>query len=193
MSTFKTVIALLISLTAILFFSSCAANRAASNITFDTGKMSIADSVFNAGNYQSAKLKYQEIFESGKSSGLRALAQYKLAYLNIYYENPFANYEEALKLFKKFTKDNPKNSRVGEANNYIRILSNIESIKHAAQKDEDAAVEKTKDSIAKKHENLITNILNIKKERDQCKSNSDTLTKKIKVLESVISELENIK
>ena len=190
----KILFKILIPLLLTTLFLSCAANKAASNIGHDIGLMHVADSVFDAGNYQGAKSLYSEIKKSGKSPGLRALAQYKIGYLNIYYENPFANYEEALVQFKEFVRDNPTHSRVGEANNYIRILSSLQRISIIAEEAKNIPKENTSEvEDNKKQDELINNLLGLQRAYLKCNSRSDSLSKKITILESVIDELENIK
>ena len=52
-----------------------------------------------------------------------------LGLINLYYDNPSANWEIALQEFKKFASLYPDDYRIGEVNSWIRLLVVMQSFK----------------------------------------------------------------
>lgn len=170
------------------FLISCAANTAVSQVSFDMRLMNRADSTFEAGNYEKAKQQLLQIVEKGQSKMARALAQFKLGYLNVYYENPFADYELALTEFRKFVKEYPNHSKIDEANNYIRILDRMNQINQISQENKSKV-----SGLSDKHSDMVNNLLGMQKAYLKSNSQIDSLKKRIRVLEAVIEEVDKIK
>jgi outer membrane protein assembly factor BamD (BamD/ComL family) len=98
-------------------------------LTYEQQLLGDADSLFRAGNYEYAKVKYDKIRSLKPSSPAARTAQYYLGYINIYYENPFASWEAALREFKLFVSLYPDDARVDEVNSWIKLLVVMQSFK----------------------------------------------------------------
>ncbi len=165
----------------------CTSGQKIVRVGYGMRQLSEADSLFNTGNYELAKLKYLKIRDTNKNPSIKATAQYKLGYVNIYYENPFADYEAALREFKRFASLYPNDERIEMVNNWIRLLTaiknfdtgfqgNISKLKNAQNRQQD---------IEKNYTTLQDAYLN-------CEVIKDSLINRIKVLEGVIKKLGEI-
>ncbi len=172
----------------IVLMLSCAANTAVSQVSFDMRLMNHADSTFTEGNYEKAKQEYSQIIQKGQSEMAKALAQFKLGYLNVYYENPFADYGQALVEFRKFVQSYPNHSKCSEANNYIRIIDRMNEVNEISKENKSLV-----SGLSDKHEDLVNNLLGMQKAYLRSNSQVDSLKKRIKVLEAVIEEVDKIK
>lgn len=177
----------LLTVSALLLFS-CAANKAVSNVSYDKNMMNHADSIFTKGNYEKAKQEYKSITLEGKSKMAKALAQFKLGYLNVYYENPFADYSVALHEFEKFVRIYPSHTKAGEANNYIRILDRMNKVNDVSKKNKQLV-----SGLSDKHEDLVNNLIGMQKAYLKSNRQVDSLKNRIRVLEAVIEEVDKIK
>jgi outer membrane protein assembly factor BamD (BamD/ComL family) len=112
----------------------CAANGKLA--TYKTRLLVDADSLFDSGNYDAAREKYEKIRAAYPKSSEAKLAQLSLARLFVYYKNENGNWAAALKEFQSFVTQFPKDSRTPEALSWIRVLTAIKSydsdIKHAS-------------------------------------------------------------
>lgn len=188
MKLMKISLLLITLVTASLIMISCAANTAVSQVSFDMRLMNNADSTFRAGNYEKAKQKYLQVTDKGQSENARALAQFKLGYLNVYYENPFADYNMALKEFRKFVKKYPSHSKCSEANNFIRIIDQLNKVNEISKENKSLV-----SGLSDKHNDLVNNLLGMQKAYLRSNAQVDSLKKRIKVLEAVIEEVDKIK
>ncbi len=150
-----------------------------------------ADSLFKIGNYEYAKAKYARILDAHANTDAARTAQFYLGYINVYYDNPFANWEAALREFKKFSTLYPQDSRIGEVSSWIRILVVLQSFKKEYQKNiskiednKNREVKETDPKILLKKFESITESIN------RCNGDRDSLVKKSKDLENVIIDLE---
>ena len=98
-------------------------------VTYEQQLLTDADSLFKAGNYEYAKVKYDKIRTGKPGSPAARTAQYHLGYINVYYENPFASWEAALREFKLFVSLYPDDIRVDEVNSWIKLLTVMQSFK----------------------------------------------------------------
>jgi outer membrane protein assembly factor BamD (BamD/ComL family) len=150
-----------------------------------------ADSLFNAGNYEYAKVKYSKICATFPETDAAKTAQYYLGYINVYYDNPFANWEAALREFKTFATLYPQDYRIDEVNSWIRILVVMQSFKKEYQgtisKLDLVKLKEHKENDSKfKKVNIDFIIESLKR----CDDDRDSLAKKTKDLENVIIDLE---
>jgi len=178
----------LIILTA-LIFERCTTTKPIIRYGYETQQIKEADSLFRIGNYEGAKNKYIEIRDKSRNQTAAACAQYSLGFINIYYDNPFANYNTALEEFKLFVKKFPNNQRLDLANNWIRILT---ILKNSKKKKVDDNVEKLKE-IEMKQEKIINEYETLQESYKNCNILADSLAERIKVLEGVIEALDKIK
>jgi outer membrane protein assembly factor BamD (BamD/ComL family) len=98
-------------------------------VTYEQQLLRDADSLFREGNYEYAKVKFDKIRTLKPSSQAARTAQYYLGYINVYYENPFASWEAALREFKLFVSLYPDDARVDEINSWIKLLVVMQSFK----------------------------------------------------------------
>ncbi|HLV30791.1 MAG TPA: hypothetical protein VKY57_04400 [Chitinispirillaceae bacterium] len=181
---YKKTFILLYTVTVSLLFFGCAGQV----VTLEQKILHEADSLFNAGNYEYAKLKYAKVRDSKPESQFSRIAQYQLGYINIYYENPFSNWEAALREFELFASLYPDDFRIGEVNSWIRMLVTMRSFK----KNYTGTTEQLQ-QLKTKIENrprLTSNIETITESLRNCYNDKDSLMRKTKELENVILDLE---
>ncbi len=159
---------------------SCSSNKL---VTGTGGQGSIfdeADLLFQSGNYELAKKKYIEIRNNSREKTVVALAQYKLGYINIYHDNPFADYEEALKEFNLFLSKFDNNNLAENAKNWVKIITSIINTKKN--------YENTNETLQKTEQKLTDNYTSLSKYQ----STRDSLIKQIRVLEENERILRNV-
>ena len=178
-----------------LFILTCALSLigcGAQVVTFEQQLLGEADSLFKVGNFEYAKVKYAKVKESKPKSDAARRAQYQLGYINIYYDNPFANWEAALREFKTFVSLYPDDFRIGEVNSWIRLLIVMQSFK----KEYRGTATKLEELNKKELEHQQTppprkiNIEAVTESLRNCFQDRDSLTRKSKELENLILDLE---
>lgn len=175
---------ILYTITVSLILCGCAAQV----VTVEQKILHEADSLFNAGNYEYAKVKYAKVRDSKPNSQYSRIAQYQLGYINVYYENPFANWEAALREFKLFTSLYPDDFRIGEVNSWISILIAMRTFKK-----DYLGTNNQLERLKIKEESrprLTSNIETITESLRNCYNEKDSLARKTKELENVILDLE---
>ncbi|MDO5576633.1 MAG: hypothetical protein Q4F84_06095, partial [Fibrobacter sp.] len=148
-----------------------------------------ADSLFKSGNYEYAKLKYAKVRDTEPvGSSLARIAQYQLGYINIFFDNPFANWDAALREFELFASLYPDDFRIGEVNSWIRILVSMRSFQKEYMGTNDQLQRlKLKDESRPR---LTSNIETITESLRNCHNERDSLIRKTKELENVILDIE---
>jgi outer membrane protein assembly factor BamD (BamD/ComL family) len=162
---------------------------AAKVVTYEQQLIGEADSLFKVGNYEYAKVKYARIRNSKPESEWARTAQFMLGYINVYYDNPFANWEAALREFKLFVTAYPTDVRIGEVNSWIRILIVLQSFK----KEYDGTATQMEQLKAKDTESNNARRMNVDAITESlrgCYVDRDSLSKKIEDLKNVIIEME---
>jgi outer membrane protein assembly factor BamD (BamD/ComL family) len=96
-------------------------------VSFDSRMLQNADSLFYSGNFEEASKLYNKIRATRPKTKEAKIAHFQSAYLNIYYNNPNANWSKALKEFKSFASLYPNDPRIGEVFSWMRILTVIKS------------------------------------------------------------------
>lgn len=149
-----------------------------------------ADSLFRAGNYEYAKIRYTKLRDEFPKTRAGTRAQYKLGYLNVYYDNPFASWEGALREFKRFAALHPNHELIEEVNSWIRLLVVLRSFKRqyegSTRELKELQTRPFKPKRKEKDESYDVLLEAVRK----CYTEKDTLLRKIRVLEDVISEIE---
>ncbi len=167
-----------------LIGTQCSSSTKIIHANYNMRQVNEADSLFKTGNYELAKLKYIKIRDTNKNPAILARAQYYLGYINIYYENPFADYEAALREFKRFASLFPNDDRIELANNWIRILT--------AMRNFDTGFQGSSDKLKKsqwRQNDISRNYTNLQEAYLNCDALKDSLNKRIKFLEGVIEKL----
>jgi len=173
----------------LLFFPGCAAKV----VTYEQQLLSEADSLFKVGSYEYAKIKYSKIRDTYQETDAAKTAQFYLGYINVFYDNPLANVEGALREFQRYATMYPRDVRIGEVNSWIRILVAMQSFEKefhgTSDKLEQARNREIKENDLRaqlKKMNLETYTDALKK----CDDSRDSLARKTKELENVILDLE---
>lgn len=96
-------------------------------VSYNSRMLQDADSLFYSGNFEDAKELYIKIRAQKPKTDEAKTAHFQYAYLNIYYKNPNANWNKALKEFKSFASQYPNDPRIGEVFSWMRILTVIKS------------------------------------------------------------------
>ena len=161
-------------------------------VTFEQQILNEADSLFREGNYEYAKVKYAKAREIKPKSDVAKTSQYYLAFINVYYDNPFANWEAALREFRTFAALYPDDSRIGEVNSWIRLLVVMQTFKKEYQ-----GTTNKLEELSKKEPDPCpppvqrkTNVDIITESLRNCLEAKDSLSRKAKEFENVILDLE---
>jgi outer membrane protein assembly factor BamD (BamD/ComL family) len=160
-------------------------------VTYESQLLSEADSLFDAGNFEVAKLKYAKVIDTRPESEAARSAQFNLGYINVYYDNPFANWEAALREFKAFSSMYPDDVRIDQANSWIRILVVLQSFKKE-YKGTTTKLEQMNKSL-KEPDVKATRRVNLDMVTESLKScydDRDSLNRSIEGLKNVILEME---
>jgi outer membrane protein assembly factor BamD (BamD/ComL family) len=145
-----------------------------------------ADSLFRDEQYEIAKIQYTKIRDEFPQSPSGAQAQYNLGYINIYYDNPFADFGAALREFKRFQTDYPNDKRIIMVNNWIRLLT--------VMKDFDDGYNKSTEQLKtykEKQRSLLKNFETLQDVYMRYDGTIDSLKAHIKKLEGVIEYLDS--
>jgi outer membrane protein assembly factor BamD (BamD/ComL family) len=161
-------------------------------ITYEQQLLGEADSLFRAGNYEYAKVKYDKIRTLKPNSPAARTSQYYLGYINVYYENPFASWEAALREFKLFVSLYPDDSRVDEVNSWIKLLVVMQSFKkdYIGTNEEIEVLKQQKNKLQKTPQKPTVNVEALNESLRHCYHVSDSLNKRSKDLENFILDLE---
>jgi outer membrane protein assembly factor BamD (BamD/ComL family) len=164
-------------------------------VTLERQMLADADSLFSVGNYEYAKIKYAKIRDEFPRSKAAVKAQFKLGYLNVYYENPFANPDAALREFSRFGEMYPDHELIGEVNSWIRILVVLQSFKRQYNA-KSFQIDKLKGEIDKKVPQQREGASSIEVLMDavqRCYVENDSLQAKIRSLDSIITIIDRLK
>ncbi len=180
---------------AVALLPGCAANREARDTpsyetqtpfyTADKRALVEADSLVQEGNYESALHTYKKICNNHPGSPSGATAQYKLAYLNIHYDNPFADFDVALREFENFRREYPRDRRAESANNWIRILTVLKEYEDNYNgKNSTIKIIREQQELAKEEYRVTREKL------AGCRIRTDSLERTVEILQGVIKKLD---
>jgi len=172
---------------ALVFIFGCAPQY----ITYPQVMLREADSLFAAGNYEYAKIKYTKIRDKYEDTPAGRIAQYRLGYVNVYYENAFSNWEAALREFKRFASRYQNHELIGEVNSWIRLLVVLESFKtqyvNKSEQLQDILKQTAENARNERPEGSYEILI---KAVNKCYSDRDSLLEQIKLLNEVIESIE---
>jgi outer membrane protein assembly factor BamD (BamD/ComL family) len=158
-------------------------------VTYKTRMLTEADSLLAGGSYDAARLKYEKIRSSTHNSEETKTAHFALAYLNVYYKNPGADWNAALREFKSFVTLYPNDPRIPEALSWIRILTVIKSFdtefRRASNQVERLKLDK---SMSQANQRIFLD--SMASMMRNCYEIRDSMVKKNAELENVIIDLE---
>ncbi|MBN1600403.1 MAG: hypothetical protein JW915_02285 [Chitinispirillaceae bacterium] len=165
--------------------------------SYDKQLLFEADSLFRDGNFELAKRKYEKIRDMHPQPSVASTAQYYIGFINVYYENPFANWDAALREFKLFSSLYPDDIRIEEVNSWIRILVVMQAFKKdylgTMSRLEELNEQRQADSRLM-HEQLQTQnksaLDSLSAILRNCNEYRDSLVRKAHDLENVILDLE---
>jgi len=180
---------------AVAFLPGCAGNRAARDTpsyetqtpfyTADKRALVEADSLIQEGNYESALHTYKKISNDHSGSPSGATAQYKVAYLNVHYDNPFADFDVALREFENFRREYPLDRRADRANNWIRILTVLKEYENNYnEKNSTLKIIREQQELAKEEYRVTREKL------AGCEIRTDSLERTVEILQGVIKKLD---
>lgn len=172
--------------------SSGCSPHVATTYTFDKQLLAEADGKFREKNYVEALKKYDEIVKSFPNAVSARSALYKIAYINVYYDNSHADWVKSLRAFRQFQQSYPDDPRISEVNTWIRILVSMESF--SSQYGETSTrVEFLKNTAIEKGEDIALLREEFHKcaiEKDSLNAEENSLIQKIKELEATILKIE---
>lgn len=179
----------LLLFTTIMLLGGCAAKR----YSYDQQLFFEADSLFKVGNYEYAKVKFAKIRDAHTETDAARLAQFYLGYINVYYDNPFASWEAALREFKNFVTLYPRDIKTHEAQSWIRILVAMQSFEKEYQGSTYKLEQQKSRESKEKDQQQVQRKLLIESSSDQlkkCTDDRDSLSRKTRELENFILDLE---
>jgi len=163
-------------------------------LTYEQQLLGEADSLFKAGNYEFAKIRFDKIRTLKPESPAAKIAQYYLGYINVYYDNPFASWEAALREFRLYVTLYPDDARVDEINSWIKLLVVMQSFKksYIGSTDSINALKMEKDLTERAAKNLVPvdSVITLYELLRKNNHARDSLVRKNKELENFIIDLE---
>jgi outer membrane protein assembly factor BamD (BamD/ComL family) len=158
-------------------------------VTYKSRMLTEADSLLVNGKYDEAKMRYEKIRSGARNTEETKTAHFALAYLNVYFKNPGADWNSALKEFKSFVSLYPNDPRIGEALSWIRILTVIKSFdtefRRASNQVERLKLDKNE---ARANQRIFLD--SMASMMRNCYEIRDSMTRKNAELENVILDLE---
>ena len=164
---------------------------AASNVvayTYQDKVLAEADSLFRVGNYELSKLRYAKVRDDYPKTPSGARAQYSLGYIEVYFDNPFADYNAALREFKRFATMYPNDKRIDMVNNWIRILTILQDFGKSYYGSH-SQLKQLKD----KRSAIFKNYSTLQDAYLRCDKMADSLKQRIQILEGIIAEIDKIR
>jgi hypothetical protein len=175
----------------LLTIEQCASVRL---ITVSERNLNEADSLFSSGDYLHAKIAYTKIRDIEQDSNIVQEAQYKLGYLNVFYNNPYGDWEEALREFTRYQSRFPLGRRADEINSWVTILHTIESYQDGYNSSFTQAKDlknRTSDEV-KKVNTLMEGMLKCATIKDSLSNEVNFLSRKVKDMEELILKVQKI-
>jgi|WetSurMetagenome_2_1015567.scaffolds.fasta_scaffold201422_2 outer membrane protein assembly factor BamD (BamD/ComL family) len=158
----------------------------------DKKKLTDANDILKEKKYPEALARFEDIVKTFPKSESARIALYKIGFINIYYDNPQADWSAALKAFRLFQKQYGDDPKIDEVNTWIRILVAMETF--AAQYGESSQrIQKLKNKSLEKTESveqLREEFLRCSFEKDSLNLEKNALLQKIKELEATILKIE---
>jgi outer membrane protein assembly factor BamD (BamD/ComL family) len=158
-------------------------------VTYKNRQLTEADALLFNGKYDEAKILYDKIRSSQPNSEEARTAHFSIAFTNVYYKNPNADWNAALKEFKSFAAIYPKDPRIGEALSWVRLLTVIKSFnnefKRASNQVQRLELDQSESKMTQRMflDSMASMLRN-------CYQARDSLVKKNVELENVIIDLE---
>lgn len=162
-------------------------------VTYEKQLLNEADSLFKAGNYEFAKIRFDKVRTLRPKSPAAKIAQYYLGYINVYYENPFASWEAALREFKLFATLYPNDSRIDQVNSWIKLLVVMQSFKknYMGTTDSISKLNRKQKELSRRGRKVPTDSIRILNDViRRCNHIRDSLVRKNEDLENFIIDLE---
>jgi outer membrane protein assembly factor BamD (BamD/ComL family) len=155
-----------------------------SSISSSENQFNYADSLFGIGNYDIAKREYKKIRDNERDKKTIAYAQFNLAFIDVYFDNPFADYDIALEEFKRFISEFPNHPKASTAKNWIKILTVLRGFSR-----EYKGSTETLTTIKEECDRYIKQFPILRNSYQRCEASKDSLINQVQVLERVIEEI----
>ena len=190
-------IAVAAAVTSAVFLACAGAGRSGHHPSLSKLLIAEADSLFTAGNFESAKAVYEKIrLGMPPESPEAQKAHYYLAYINVFYKNPWADWNSALTEFISFAALYPDDPHMDDVRSWIRILTTIKSFeteyrKTSHQVERLTADKNTTREVQRFHLDSMAVILrNSYESRDSLARTCDSLARKNVGLINTIIDME---
>jgi outer membrane protein assembly factor BamD (BamD/ComL family) len=160
--------------------------------TFDKKLLAEADGKCKAKSYVEALKTYGEIVKTFPQTSSARIALFKVGFVNIYYDNPLADWNAALNAFKLFQKYYPDDPRMEEVNTWIRVLVAMESFsaQYGETSDRVKSLMNKSTVVNGNYETLLEAIQKCSFDKDSLDNEKNALNQKIKELEQTILKIE---
>lgn len=156
-----------------------------------------ADSLFTYGNFPEAKALYEKIYSENPPESAEARnAHFRIAYIDVFYKNPFADWNFALTEFKSFAALYQDDPRSDEVRSWIRVLTTIKSFeteyRRMSQKAEQLMTDNNaiRDTLRFRLDSMAAVLRNAYAARDSLLRAGDSLARKNTGLINTIIDLE---
>ena len=169
----------LLALTLVLMMAGCAPLMQGLTGGEGAKKFRDAETDFEQGKYREARASYRAIAEDLSHPRRAAQAQFKAAYVLVYYENPDKDYSLAGQEFEEFLVRYPADTLAGEARSWHDVLRSMEQTRtNELLKEIDTRTRKMED-LTKELQKAHADGEAIAKERDLLLTEEKGLTKKV--------------
>jgi outer membrane protein assembly factor BamD (BamD/ComL family) len=180
-----------------VFLACAGAERSGNQPSLSKLLIAEADSLFTSDNFENAKAVYEKIrLGMPPESPEARKAHYYLAYINVFYKNPWADWNTALTEFTSFAALYPDDPHIDDVRSWIRILTTIKSFeteyrKTSHQVERLTADKNTTREVQRFHLDSMAAILRSSYEsRDSLARTGDSLGRKNAELINTIINLE---
>jgi outer membrane protein assembly factor BamD (BamD/ComL family) len=156
--------------------------------SFENRLLLEADSLLKMKNFESATIRYAKIRNDYPKSNAAIRAQYQLSLVFTHFDNPFADYNAALREFKRFAETYPDDERITMARNWIRVLTLLQEYAKNYQNNTGQLkdVKDRQNSVVRNYESLQDSYV-------QCNNRNDSLSRRIQILEGIIAQIDKLR
>lgn len=170
-------------LLAFLLFPRCAGTI----VTTNHRELVRGDSLMVTGDYLHAKMAFVKLLQSEPSPEVAEEAQYRIAYISIFYGNPFADWEAALSEFTTYKQKYPTGKYIDEVNTWLSVLHALQSYNAGYHSQADQTEE-----LISQHSTEQRRILGLADSLFHCKTERDSLIRELQAFQERLREYEEL-
>ena len=134
--------------------------------------------LFERGSYEDAHDAYRYLAETYPASPMTEEAEFKAAYILVYYKNPDRDYDRAQREFSEFLQRYPSSTLSGQAQSWIAVLKSFDQGKTHEFMVEVESLSKKNSDLWREIENRQAAENELAKERDSLRMEKEDLSKK---------------